>query len=335
MTLPQQIDPAGAGTDGHQHDKQRGRSRRRPSKRVKRYALAAVLLAWVAAGIYGVTSYGHSYYRFRGFPAPHTPKGIPAGKVETVSFFSPALHEERSYLIYLPPGYAGAAARGRRFPVYYFLHGSPGWPSLVLDAGHLGVDADILLHEHLIRPMLIVMPDGRNGTFASDTEWADTRHGDYEGFVMDVVRSVDSRWATIHTRGGRALAGNSEGAYAAVNLSLRHPQTFSVAESWSGYVKPTVKKGPFAGEPAAVIAANDPGIYLPRVAPELRRLPLHAYIYTGKSDHSARQISGFAQRLRTAGVDVTLSLFPGGHNWRVWRAHAPLMLEYASRWLAQ
>ena len=72
----------------------------------------------------------------------------------------------------------------------------------------------------------------------------------HEGFVLDVVRAVDSRWSTVHSRAGRALDGNSEGAYAALNLSLRHPETFSVAERWSGYTMPTVKKGPFAGEPA-------------------------------------------------------------------------------------
>ncbi len=190
------------------------------------------------------------------------PVGVAAGKVVKVNFFSPALGRRRSYLIYLPPGYSAAAARGTRFPVLYFLHGSPGWPSLVLNAGHLGVDADVLLHQHRIRPFLIVMPDGRNGTFRSDTEWANTRHGRYEGFVLDVVRAVDSRWSTIANRGGRALSGNSEGAYAAINLTLRDLNTFAVAESWSGYVKPTVKNGPFAGEPAAQIAANDPALYL-------------------------------------------------------------------------
>jgi enterochelin esterase-like enzyme len=297
--------------------------------------VAALLLAWAAAGVYGVASYGHNYYRYRGFPPPRTPHGVPAGRVVSVSFFSAALGQKRSYLIYLPPGYSAAAARGGRFPVLYFLHGSPGWPSLVLDAGHLGVDADVLNHQHRIQPFLIVMPDGRNGTFTSDTEWANTRHGNYEEFVLDLVKAVDSRWATVPSRGSRALSGNSEGAYAALNLTLRHPSVFSVAESWSGYVKPTVSKGPFAGEPPSLIAANDPAIYLPRVAPELRRLPVHAYIYTGSTDHSARQIGDFARRLRAAGADVTFSVFPGGHNWRVWRANAPLMLEYASKWLSR
>ena len=335
MKLAQQIDPAGARAGGDEWHEQAAEERSRKPRKPKRWLLAVVLAAWAAVGIYGVTSYGHNYYRFRGFPAPRTPSGVPAGRVVNVSFFSRALGQRRSYLIYLPPGYSRAAAKGRRFPVLYFLHGSPGWPSLVLNAGRLGVDANILIQEERIRPFLIVMPDGRNGTFRSDTEWADTKHGRYESFVLDVVHAVDSRWSTVATRGGRALSGNSEGAYAALNLSLRHPDVFSVAESWSGYVKPTVKNGPFAGEPKSLIAANDPALYLSQVAPRLRRLPIHAYIYTGSTDHSARQIGDFASRLRTARADVTFSLFPGGHNWRVWRAHAPLMLEYASRWLAR
>jgi enterochelin esterase-like enzyme len=298
---------------------------------VTRWVVAALALAWAALGIYGAATYGHNYYRYRGFPAPRTPAGIPAGKVVKASFFSRALGGRRSYLIYLPPGYSAAAARGRRYSVYYFLHGSPGWPSLVLDAGHLGVDLDVLVHEHKIRPFLIVMPDGRNGTFASDTEWANTTHGRYESLVMEVVRAVDSRWATIPARRARAVAGNSEGAYAALNLALRHLGIFGVAESWSGYVHPGVKKGPFAGEPRSLIAANDPSLYLSRVASLLGRLPFHAYIYTGSADHSARQVASFTARLRAAGASVVFSEFPGGHNWRVWRAHAPLMLEYASK----
>ena len=106
------------------------------------------------------------------------------------------------------------------------------------------------------------------------------------------------------------MSGNSEGAYAAINLTLRHLDTFAVAESWSGYVKPTVKNGPFAGEPAARIAANDPALYLPRVAPSLHRLPVHMYVYSGTQDHSARQVGDFAKRLRAAGGDVDLLALP-------------------------
>lgn len=282
-------------------------------------------------GLYGVAVYGHNYYQFRGFPPPKTPKGIPAGRYVHVKFFSRALGQERSYLIYLPAGYSAAARAGRRFPVYYFLHGSPGWPSLVFNAARLGVAFDELLHQHKIRPFLMVGPDGRNGTFASDTEWANTRHGRYDSYVIDVVHAVDSRWSTIRNRRARLISGNSEGAYAALNLSLRHLTTFGNVESWSGYVHPQAKKPPFAGEPLAVVAANDPSLRLAQVAGTVRRMGLRANLYIGKLDHDAPQVAAYAAQLRAAGARVTFSLVPGGHNWRVWRDHAPAMLEWASR----
>src|SRR5581483_5110591 len=171
------------------------------------------------------------------FPPPRDPIGVRRGRLLHASFFSRALGQRRSYLIYLPPGYAAAAARGRHYPVYYFLHGSPGRPSLAFTVARIGVVYDVLLHEHRIRPFLVVVPDGRHGTYRSDTEWANTRaRGRYGSFVMDVVHAVDSRWATIPKRRDRMLAGYSEGAYAALNLSLHHLGTFGSLESWSGYV---------------------------------------------------------------------------------------------------
>jgi enterochelin esterase-like enzyme len=292
--------------------------------------VAAGLAAWAGVGIYGAAVYGHNYYNFRGFPPPVTPKGTPAGRLVSESFFSPALRHERSYLIYLPPGYSAAAAAGKRYPVFYFLHGSPGWPSLVFDAARIGVDFDVLLHHHRIRPFLMVMPDGRNGTFASDTEWANTSHGRYDDFVMNVVHAVDRRWSTIRKRQDRLIAGNSEGAYAALNLSLRHIGKFGLAESWSGYVHPEPKAKPFKGEPLSLVAANDPSLYLPRVARQVRTLGLRAFIFTGTKDHSEPQVAAYADELRAAGGKVVFKVFHGGHDWRVWRQHAPQMLIWAS-----
>lgn len=279
-----------------------------------------------------MASYGNNYLNYRGFPAPHTPEGVPRGRLVHVQFFSPALHERRSYLIYLPPGYEAAAKRGKRFPVLYFLHGAPSTPDIIFKAGRIGVDYDVLLHEHRIRPFLMVMPDGRNGTFVSDTEWANTvKDGRYGSFVMNVVHAVDRRWSTIPKRRDRLIAGFSEGAYAALNLTLHHLPVFGSLESWSGYTHQSAAKGPFAGEPLLTVQANEPNMYIHQVARRVRRLGLRAYLYTGQRDPSKSQVVGFARELRGAGAKVTLSVFPGGHNWRMWRDHAPAMLEWASR----
>jgi S-formylglutathione hydrolase FrmB len=172
------------------------------------------------------------------------------------------------------------------------------------------------------------MPDGRNGSFKSDTEWANTPKGRYEGFVLDVVRDVDARWPTIPDRRDRALAGNSEGAYAALNIALHHLDTFSIAESWSGYFaqKP---KGPFAHVGPATIAANSPSAYLRVVRRALRRRPFHAFVYVGKHERELPKARRFVRHLAAAGGHPLLAAFKGGHNWRLWRSEIPLMLKWA------
>jgi enterochelin esterase-like enzyme len=293
----------------------------------------ALLLAglWLVAGIWGAISYGHDYYTYRGFPPPKTPKGISPGRSVTVSFFSRSLGQRRKYVIYLPPGYASAAAAGRRYPVMYLLHGSPGWPQLFLEAGALGVDLDVGVAHHRLRPFIVVMPDGRNGSFQSDTEWANSPKGRFEDYVLDVVHDVDSRWPTLANRRDRAIAGNSEGAYAAINISLHHLREFSIAESWSGYFvqKP---KGPFAHAAPATIAANSPSFYVPGLRTKLKREPLHAYIYVGKHERELPKARLFVRELAANGGHPTLGVFKGGHNWRLWRREIPAMLVYASHW---
>jgi enterochelin esterase-like enzyme len=289
----------------------------------------AIALAWVFAGSFGVWSYAHDYYLYRGFGPPRDPPGIDHGSLRSVRFRSAALGAVRTYDVYVPPGYAAAAAHGRRFGVLYLLHGAPGQPLLFVNAGALGVAVDTLVTRRAIRPFLVVMPDGRDGSFASDTEWADTRHGRYESFVLDVVRAVDGRWATVADRAHRVIAGNSEGAYAAANLALRHPATFGAFEGWSGYYRQT-RAGVFKGASAAQLRANSP-IDLARTRrAELARLPLHAYLYGGADDPATADLRPLGRTLRAAGATVTEQLLPGRHDWRLWRAQTPAMVRWAA-----
>jgi enterochelin esterase-like enzyme len=289
-------------------------------------ALLAVLVLW---GLFGAWSYLHDYYRYRGFPPPAEPAGVTPGRMVSVHFWSPALNARRHYDVYLPPGYAAQAARGQRFPVLYLLHGSPGNARLFLDVAHLGVDIDTLIAQHRIRPFLVVMPDGSDGTYKSNTQWADTPHGRYESFVLDVVHAVDKRWPTLANRRFRATAGNSSGAYAAVNLALRHLDTFGFAESWSGYFHQTAT-GPFQGTSAAVVQANSPISYVGGLSARLHRLPFAAFLYGGRREHSTPELLAFSARLRAAGATVQTTTPPGHHDWRLWRTMTPSTLVWLS-----
>lgn len=293
---------------------------------------AVAACCWLAIGGWGASRYTHDYEVYRGFPPPRDAPGVRPGHVERATFWSPALHARRGYEIFVPPPAPGRTALPSRMPVLYLLHGSPGSPALFVTAGAAGVALDTLVAKGTVRPFFVVMPNGRNGTFRSDTEWANTTGGRYESFVIDVVRAVDRRWPTLADRAHRAIAGDSEGGYAAVNVGLHHLRLFSTVESWSGYFTQT-RSGAFARATPAEVRANSPSDEVRSLARRLRALPLRAYLYGGTKDKGTRQIEPFARRLRAAGAHVVARAFPGRHDWRLWRGRMPAMLRFAARGL--
>lgn len=304
-------------------------ARTRP--RSGRLAMAIAAL-WLLAGLWGAHSYIYDYYLYRGFPPPVQAASASSGRLVTARFFSPALHSRRSMLAYLPPGYAAAAAHGRRFPVLYLLHPAPTRPDGYFRIGALALRMDQLLARHRIHPFLVVVPAGQSRHFANDTEWANARAGRYESFVLDAVHAVDRRWATLPERRFRAIGGLSEGGYGAANIALHHLRIFGVLESWSGYFVQT-PTGPFRGQRSAVLWRNSPAYYAPWVASELRREPLRAVLYQGRRDMftTVGGMRGFALELRRAGARVTTRVYSGGHNWRLWRREMSRMLRFADR----
>jgi len=335
VKLRQEVEPADArrnGQNGHGPGQQPSQGAPRKPSRFswQRLALLLACLVWIAIGVQGAFSYGHAYWVYRGFEPPKDPPGISPGRLIVQHFYSPSLKEERSFKVYLPPGYVADSAAGRRFPVVYVLHGSPGGPSQITNVGAAGVKLDQLVAAHTIRPFLLVMPSGGNGTFFHDTEWADTPSGHYESFVLDVVHAVDARFPTIPQRRFRALAGLSEGAYGALNISLHHLGVFGVTSAWSGYFvqRPT---GPFKHASHAVIWANSPGLYVSLLHPVLHKLPLHVFMYSGSAERIVPHAGRFAQELRAAGAAVTFDVYPGHHDWKLWRGHMDAVLKFVNR----
>jgi enterochelin esterase-like enzyme len=305
----------------------------RPSRRPQRApgwaaVLAAAALVWVAVGVYGAFSYVKAYDAYRGFPPPVDPVGVAPGHLYHEKFYSTALGAPRVFNVYTPPGYLAAAARGVRFPVLYLLHGSPGRPRAFINYAAAGVTLDTAIQRRQVRPYLLVMPNGDDGTFRSDTEWANTPHGAYESFVLDVVHKVDHRFATLRGRRFRAIGGYSEGGYGAINIALHHPNLFSIAESWSGYGREH-RKGPFAQASDLQIYANSPTLYAPTLARQLRRRPLIAYMYSGRSDHGMPHQRRLAAVLARTGGHVRFTTYPGKHDWALWRGQTPRMIRWA------
>jgi enterochelin esterase-like enzyme len=305
--------------------------------RAARAGLVALLLAFLAVGAVGLWRYLDGFWLYRAFAPPRDPAFVTTpGTVQRLYVASPALGGRRQPVdVYLPPGYDASAPR--RYPVFYLLHGFPGRPGAFLQTVRAGVDEDVLVAERRMRPLILVMPVGTTGTCA-DPEWPDgvRPHEGWETFVArDVVRAIDARYRTIPAAGGRAIGGLSEGGYGALDIALHHPGEFRVAESWSGYELADPIPSIFGGN-RALLVRDSPLLELPRVAPALRRSHVYFWLYSGAGDDrkSKLQNRAFAAELARAHVPHRFALIRGGHNWAVWRSHAPAALLAASARLA-
>jgi enterochelin esterase-like enzyme len=293
-----------------------------------RWPLVAILtLALTVIGLIGTYSYWESYYQHRGFQTvgflPHAHRG----HLETVVFYSRALHRRADYLVYLPPGYDRSA---RRYPAYYLLHGSPGRPQVYLGIASMPVRMDDLISRHRMRALILVFPDGRiGGSSYSDSEWANTPSGNYAGYVIDVMHDLDHRFRTIPNRGDRVIAGFSAGGYGATNILLHHISAFANLQSWSGYYVET-RTGVFAGAGRATLADNSPLSYVRQVRAALASHPVRAFLFVGRDDDVSPQIEPMARALAAAGASVSYALYRGGHDWQLWHAHLNQMLILAS-----
>jgi enterochelin esterase-like enzyme len=293
--------------------------------------VALIAAAWLAVGAAGLGAYLRNYSLYRGFPPPVAPAGVATGTLHVVRFYSPALHQRRRVYVYLPAGYP----RAGRYGVLYLLHAPPTHTTAYLSVGAMGIDDDRLARAGRLPPLLLVMPDGHVHTFRGDTEWANTRSGRFTDFVLDVVRMVDRRFATVPDRRHRILAGLSEGGYGAVNIALHHLGTFGGMQSWSGYYRNSLAFSPvLEGYSRRALDDASPAWLVPRIARRIRRAGLHAFLYTGTRDHEIprRQVRSFAAELQRAGADVDARIYPGGHDWALWRRQAGHMLRLASRW---
>jgi enterochelin esterase-like enzyme len=296
-------------------------------KFTSRLVLVLVAAAITVTGLSGAYSYGREYSLHRGFSALVQLPRAGTGRLESVKFYSMALHRDADYLVYLPPHYSPR----HRYPVYYLLHGMPGQPKVFVDIANMDVRLDNQLSLGRARPMILVYPDGRiGGSVFSDSEWADTPSGHFESYVIEVMHDVDGRFATLPYRADRVIAGFSAGAYGAINIALYHLADFGNVQAWSGYFTQT-PTGVFAHASRATLAYNSPIDYVATLGRALAQYPLRVYMFIGRDDGGSRQQPSMVSALRAAGAQVQARTYPGGHDWSVWYPRLNQMLDLASR----
>ncbi|MFC7381390.1 alpha/beta hydrolase-fold protein [Sphaerisporangium rhizosphaerae] len=136
------------------------------------------------------------------------------GKIETLTYRTK--DQERSALVWTPPGYA-AAKGGKPYPVLYLRSGADGSATDWLDLGRAKQILDNLSAGHAMEPMVVVISDGADG----DKE------------LNDLGKAVGDAYRVHRDREHQAIAGVSEGGSQALRAALPGPGRFAYAGSFS------------------------------------------------------------------------------------------------------
>ena len=257
---------------------------------------------------------------------------VPHGTVTTVWYPSPALKADRRLIVYTPPGYETSRVR---YPTVYLFHGGGADEEAWLVEGVTNVVMDNLIAQGKARPMIVVMPNA-NWTESAALDYGGPRTArggaqpgaaggarapgggqNYDQAVEDIVNGmipfIEKRFRALPNRENRAITGLSMGGGVAINVGLKRLDKFAnVGEFSSGMF------GGVAGYAEFDIDKISPG-FLKDVAATNKKLKV-LFFSCGESDPRLPFQTKAVEDLRSHGITITFKSYPGGHEWRVWRA---------------
>ena len=257
------------------------------------------------------------------------------GRIERILIADPAhgVPSEEAF-VYLPPGYDDLSQAGRRYPTVYLIHGYPGSPIDWVNGGRIAETMDVLLAQHLVQPMILVAPSAST-SWQGDTECLDAVHGpEMETYLTQtVVHAIDGRFRTIPEATSRAVGGMSSGGFCALNLGLRHQDTFSVILAEEPYGDPGQQAlHKLLGGDRALFRANSPSAYIPTMRFQRQ---MAVFLDAPGDRGSVSATRAIAEALVARGLtDVTFRVVLGAkHNWHEPRLGFPYAAVFASEQL--
>ena len=144
------------------------------------------------------------------------------GIIESGSFYSESLDENRNYTIYLPEGYYES---DEEYPVIYFLHGFGGTNNSY-NTFHSSLNS--MMSDGTIINMIVVSADGSTDLYSGSFYTNSILNGNYGDYIaFDLVNYIDDNFRTIDDNKYRGLSGHSMGGYGTFRLGMFHSNIFS------------------------------------------------------------------------------------------------------------
>ena len=253
---------------------------------------------------------------------------VPHGTVSKVWYNSPTLGMDRRLTVYTPAGYETS---GKRYPVFYLLHGMGGDENAWLELGNISRIMDNLIAEGKCEPMIVVMPNGNFGKQAAAGETSENltykpvmtnflahyKDGLFELAFPEIVNYVDATFNTIPDKAHRAIAGLSMGGMHTLMITANYPDMFNYIGLYSSGVDFTlIEKGEvpayanFDGK-LAKLAQTNPKLY---------------WIACGSADGLMPANKQLMERMTKNGLKYTFHESSRGHLWSNWRQYSLMFI---------
>lgn len=243
---------------------------------------------------------------------------VPHGTVSKVWYDSPTAGFDRRLTVYTPAGYETS---GKRYPVFYLLHGMGGDENAWSELGRATQILDNLIAQGKAEPMIVVMTNGNIALEAAPGESSlgyvpptfqlpKTMEGTFETHFPEVVKFIDKHYRTKANKKSRAIAGLSMGGYHSLHISKQYPDMFNYVGLFSAAIMP----GKNATSPVyedmegklAVLFAKKPALY---------------WIAIGKTDFLYKANEEYRKLLDEKGYPYEYFENEDGHIWRNWRIY--------------
>ena len=243
---------------------------------------------------------------------------VPHGSVAKVWYHSPSLGIDRRMTVYTPAGYETS---GKRYPVFYLLHGMGGDENAWSELGRAAQILDNLIAQGKAEPMIVVMTNGNAdleaapgesslGYMPPTTRLGKTMEGSFETHFPEVVKFIDKNYRTKANKKNRAIAGLSMGGFHSLHISKQYPDMFDYVGLFSAAIMP----GKNATSP---IYKDMEG----KLKLQFAKKPALYWIAIGKTDFLYKANREYRKLLDEKGYPYEYFENEDGHIWRNWRIY--------------
>ena len=250
---------------------------------------------------------------------------VPHGTVSKQWYHSETLGLDRRLTVYTPAGYETS---GKRYPVFYLLHGMGGDENAWSELGRAAQILDNLIAQGKAESMILVMTNGNAALEAAPGESSlgytvptmqlpKTMEGSFETHFPEVVKFIDKNYRTKANKKNRAIAGLSMGGFHSMHISKQYPDMFDYVGLFSAAIMPN------EGVTSPIYEDIEGKLKV-----QFAKKPALYWIAIGNTDFLYKANEDYRKLLDEKGYPYEYFETGEGHIWKNWRIY---LTEFAPK----